>query len=121
MNGVPEARIHTDMEYVRGQLARIATLTDEGLLAEARAASADLLFDLQPLIVACEELFSKTLDVLERCHATALYRRLLIAAHGDTPSSALGPATRPGPRPALAAKHHNPRTRAIGRTETAGV
>jgi len=67
---------------VHEQLIRIGALADLGFETEAREASADLLFDFQPLIVTCPELASLCASVLPRCGATALHRRFLLAAHG---------------------------------------
>jgi len=73
-----------ELEHVRGQLRRIAALADAGYRSEAREASAGLLFEFQPVIVAYSELASQYVDVLRRCEATALQRRFLLAAYGDT-------------------------------------
>jgi hypothetical protein len=77
-----EFQTRADVDFVRGQLGRILTLADAGLLTEGREASADLLFEFQPLIVARSDLLSHTLDVLERCGAAALRQRLLVAVRG---------------------------------------
>lgn len=51
---------------------------------EAREASADLLFALQPLIVAHPGFAAKMVDVLRRCGAVALLRRFSLAAYGGS-------------------------------------
>jgi hypothetical protein len=91
-------------EAVREQLRRIAALADDGQQAQAREASADLLFDFQPLIAANRDLTSLCEDVLLRCGATALRRRFLLAAYGEDSGPAVSPA---GP---LGGRAHGGRT-----------
>ncbi len=102
-----------ELVYVREQLLRIAALDEAGFRAEARAASADLLFDFQPFIAAQPRLVSQCVDVLQRCGATALQQRFLLAVYGDTVTIP-GPLTRAvdaschavqRPAPAAAARH----------------
>jgi hypothetical protein len=76
-------RAGAELDYVREQMRRIAALADAGLRMEAREASAELLFDFQPVIVAHAEFVSQYVDVLRRCEATALQRRFLLAASGN--------------------------------------
>jgi hypothetical protein len=73
---------HTGHDLVRERLRLIGALAAAGHNAEAREASADLLFDFQPLIAAHVDLVSLCEDVLLRCGATALWRRFVLAVHG---------------------------------------
>ena len=73
---------HTGLDLVRERLRSIEALAAAGHNAEAREASADLLFDFQPLIAAHLDLVSLCEDVLLGCGATALWRRFVLAVHG---------------------------------------
>jgi hypothetical protein len=73
---------HTGPDLVRERLRSIEALAAAGHNAEAREASADLLFDFQPLIAAHLDLVSLCEDVLLSCGATALWRRFVLAVHG---------------------------------------
>jgi hypothetical protein len=85
-------------ELVRARLTKITTLADQGLKFEARAASADLLFEFQALIVAHEDIASRFIDVLKRCDATALLRRFMAAAYGDARRHKIAPPDTSAPK-----------------------
>jgi hypothetical protein len=84
-------------DFVCERLLWITALADAGLQTEARGAVADLLFDFQPLIVTVPALVAQCINVLNRSGATALKRRFLLAAYGDSPQNTARPATARSP------------------------
>jgi hypothetical protein len=113
-----------DLDLIHERLLRISALTEEARLYEAREASAELLFDFQPLIAAHPGLLSRTLDALSRCEATALRRLFLVAVHGDCVSAPVDgdcvSVAAGGDRPAMRARETAPPRSPARRGEAAG-
>ncbi|HEY7577794.1 MAG TPA: hypothetical protein VH855_09375 [Acetobacteraceae bacterium] len=99
-----------ELAHVRDQLRRIARLVSAGMHPEAREASAALMFEFQPIILACPQYAARFADLLRRCGAAGLSRRFQLAA-GDDPELSI--LNRSGQRPggALAAPGGRPTAR----------